>query len=55
MTKSTDVLLVRKIPPRLRARFKAQCARQGMTMQETIAALLRRYVREPAILVEGKK
>lgn len=49
------VLIVRKIPPRLRARFKASCAARGTTMQEAIAALLRLYVREPGVLEQKAK
>lgn len=48
----TTVLLVRKIPPRLRAKFKSACAARGRTMQEVIESLLRLYVDRPAVLEE---
>lgn len=49
-----DVLIVRKIPPRLRARFKAECAARGVTMQTAVAQLLRLYVRRPDVLEREK-
>lgn len=37
-------LLIRNLPPELRARFKAACARRGHSMQAAVAELMRLYV-----------
>jgi len=38
-------LLLRRIPRAVKRRFKARCARNGVTMQEAIVKYMKEYVK----------
>lgn len=38
-------LLLRRIPRAVKRRFKARCARNGVTMQEAMVKFMREYVK----------
>jgi hypothetical protein len=42
--KREDILFFRKVPPNLKAQFKAYCARRGITMQDMLVKLMRNCV-----------
>jgi plasmid stability protein len=44
--RTPESLLIRNLPPRLRAKFKAACARRGRTMSGVIRELMRLYARD---------
>ena len=43
-SKQGPVLLIWGVPKNLKARFKAKCARKGVTMRDTVLGFLRSFV-----------
>lgn len=53
--KASASIYTRNIPPRLKAQFKAWCARKGYTMEGAVMSLLRKAVCEDPFLVDAHK